>query len=328
MGWMEDFIDFLRVRKRYSPRTQALYADAIKRFYDYMYRDGLPTGGAESAAAGAGLSGTEPADGAGLPGTEEERLKLLTPLNLRGFVADGLEKGLNPETMNLMLSGLSTYCNYLLKQNVFYCNLVKEIFRPKEKKRLPEFYTQDAMAEYLNRPVGDNYEALRDRTIVMLIYGTGMRRAEVTGLTIGNLDISRSIFKIVGKGNKEREIPVIPSLLENLLVYLQLRNKTFPQCETDAFFLTNKGGEVYLKFVNDIVKKELTGLKGFSGKKSPHVLRHSFATALLNNGADLNSIKEVLGHSSLAATQVYTHNSFEQLKKVYLTAHPRAKKGG
>ena len=311
MGRAEDFIDFLRVRKRYSPRTQALYKEAIKRFYEYMYRDSLQVAGVE------------------MPGTEEERLKLLTPLNLRGFVADGMENGLNPETINLMLSGLSTYCNYLLKQNVLQINPVKEIFRPKEKKRLPEFYTQDAVAEYLKRPVvGDNYEALRDRTIVMLIYDTGMRRAEVAGLTTGNLDISRSIFKIIGKGNKEREIPVIPSLLENLLVYLQLRNKTFPHCETDAFFLTNKGGEIYLKFVNDVVKKELTGLKGFTGKKSPHVLRHSFATALLNNGADLNSIKEVLGHSSLAATQVYTHNSFEQLKKVYLTAHPRAKKGG
>ena len=311
MGRAEDFIDFLRVRKRYSPRTQALYKETIKRFYEYMYRDSLQVAGVE------------------MPGTEEERLKLLTPLNLRGFVADGMENGLNPETINLMLSGLSTYCNYLLKQNVLQSNPVKEIFRPKEKKRLPEFYTQDAVAEYLKRPVvGDNYEALRDRTIVMLIYDTGMRRAEVAGLTTGNLDISRSIFKIVGKGNKEREIPVIPSLLENLLVYLQLRNKTFPHCEADAFFLTNKGGEIYLKFVNDVVKKELTGLKGFSGKKSPHVLRHSFATALLNNGADLNSIKEVLGHSSLAATQVYTHNSFEQSKKIYLTAHPRAKKGG
>ncbi|MFA6880018.1 MAG: tyrosine-type recombinase/integrase [Bacteroidales bacterium] len=311
MGRAEDFIDFLRVRKRYSPRTQALYKEAIKRFYEYMYRDSLQVAGVE------------------MPGTEEERLKLLTPLNLRGFVADGMENGLNPETINLMLSGLSTYCNYLLKQNVLQSNPVKEIFRPKEKKRLPEFYTQDAVAEYLKRPViGDNYEALRDRTIVMLIYDTGMRRAEVAGLTTGNLDISRSIFKIIGKGNKEREIPVIPSLLENLLVYLQLRNKTFPHCEADAFFLTNKGGEIYLKFVNDVVKKELTGLKGFTGKKSPHVLRHSFATALLNNGADLNSIKEVLGHSSLAATQVYTHNSFEQLKKIYLTAHPRAKKGG
>ena len=142
------------------------------------------------------------------------------------------------------------------------------------------------------------------------------------------VDLHRKVFKIVGKGDKEREIPIIPILCEKILVYLRKRTERFDFDTEDAFFLTDKGTPLYLNFVNNAVKKELASLKGFDGKISPHVLRHSFATHLLNDGADLNSIKEVLGHSSLAATQVYTHNSFEQLKKIYVTAHPRAKKGG
>ena len=117
-------------------------------------------------------------------------------------------------------------------------------------------------------------------------------------------------------------------MYEKILVYLQKRTEEFAFDTKDAFFLTDKGAPLYLKFVNDVVKKELAGLEGFEGKVSPHVLRHSFATHLLNGGAELDSIKEVLGHSSLAATQVYTHNSFEQLKKIYVTAHPRTKNGG
>jgi integrase/recombinase XerC len=176
--------------------------------------------------------------------------------------------------------------------------------------------------------------------MVLALYCTGIRRAELTSLKISDFDLSRHILRILGKGNKEREVPVIPFLFDKFLLYLHIRNEFLSHSkneqehvarhmpENESFFLTNKGNRPYLKFVNDIVKKELTGRKGFEGKKTPHVLRHSLATHLLNEGADLNSIKEILGHSSLAATQVYTHNSFEQLKKIYLTAHPRAKKGG
>jgi integrase/recombinase XerC len=169
---------------------------------------------------------------------------------------------------------------------------------------------------------------MRDKLIVMLIYATGMRRQEVASLEVGMFDQGRKVFKIIGKGDKEREIPVVGTLFEKILLYLHKRKEEFDPEPCNAFFLTDKGAPLYLNFVNNVVKKELAGIKGLEGKISPHVLRHSFATHLLNDGADLNSIKEVLGHSSLAATQVYTHNSFEQLKKIYLTAHPRAKKGG
>jgi len=155
-----------------------------------------------------------------------------------------------------------------------------------------------------------------------------LRRAELANLKISDWDVNRYIFRVVGKGDKLREIPVPVTLRKELAIYLEKFKDIYPVSNNDNFFLTDSGQPFYLSFVNKIVRRELGGVVGFTGKRSPHVLRHSIATHLLNNGADLNSIKEILGHSSLAATQVYTHNSFEQLKKVYLTAHPRAKKGG
>lgn len=313
LGYLQKFIEYLTVQKRYSPRTVDLYKDAVERFYGYIM--GIDEQAIKLLHWQESVSDTE-------------QLSVLTPLNIRGFIANNLDKGLHPRTVNLMISALSSYCVYLVKQSLLAENPVRKIYRPKEKKRLPEFYDKQALADYFAQPVGDDYPAVRNRMMVMVMYATGMRRAEIVNLKIGNYDRVRSLFRIIGKGDKEREIPIIPFLSENILLYLQKRNSSYPDCKNDSFFLTDKGETLYLTFVNKIVRKELAGLKGFSGKKSPHLLRHSLATHLLNNGADLNSIKEVLGHASLAATQIYTHNSFEQLKKVYITAHPRAKKGG
>lgn len=313
MSCVEDFLDYLRVRKRYSARTLKLYSDAVRRFYGFI-------------------------------GGKEEETEALTARNLRAFIADCLDKKLSPESVNLMLSGLSTYCGYLLSQERIEVNPVKGVFHPKEKKRLPEFYTQEAMREYFELTeadcgtgAGNGYGTIRNRMIIRLIYDTGMRRAEVASLRLSDYNPARHVFRITGKGNKEREIPVVEELGKNIDVYLAAREKFLSGSrekvrsgETlrreEAFFLTDSCRPLYPAFINNVVKRELCGIRGFSGKKSPHVLRHSFATALLNNGADLNSIKEVLGHSSLAATEVYTHNSFEQLRKVYADAHPRAKK--
>lgn len=306
---MKEFLEFLRVQKRYSERTQQIYKDAVERFYIYYY-------GVETAGEIENLS-------------ESEQLEALTPLNIRSFIAFNLDNDISARTTNLMLSAISMYCKFLVGEGKLKSNPMDFVVRVKEKKRLPEFYSKDALKEYFSTPLENvDYKSLRNRLIIMLIYATGMRRSEVAGLKLSNFDSGRKLFKIVGKGDKEREIPIISILFENILLYLQCRRNSYPNCLSDSFFLTDKGAPLYLNFVNNIVKEELAGLKGFDGKKAPHALRHSFATHLLNNGADLNSIKEVLGHSSLAATQVYTHNSFEQLKKVYLTAHPRAKKGG
>ncbi|MDO4736847.1 MAG: tyrosine-type recombinase/integrase [Bacteroidia bacterium] len=306
---MKEFLEFLRVQKRYSERTQQIYKDAVERLYIYYY-------GVETAGEIENLS-------------ESELLEALTPLNIRSFIAFNLDNDISARTTNLMLSAISMYCKFLVGEGKLKSNPMDFVVRVKEKKRLPEFYSKDALKEYFSTPLENvDYKSVRNKLIIMLIYATGMRRSEVAGLKLSNFDSGRKLFKIVGKGDKEREIPIISILFENILLYLQCRRNSYPNCLSDSFFLTDKGAPLYLNFVNNIVKEELAGLKGFDGKKAPHALRHSFATHLLNNGADLNSIKEVLGHSSLAATQVYTHNSFEQLKKVYLTAHPRAKKGG
>ena len=311
MGIIESYIGYLREQKRYSIRTQQLYRSAIEDYYLYIYSD-EETDGRENVY--------------NLP--HSMLLEVLTLSNVRNFIANALRGGLSARSVNLQLSALKGYCRFLLSQGLLQENPVEAVPRPKEQKRLPHFYRKDALEEYCSMHLGDDLTQMRDRLIVMLIYATGMRRQEVAELKVGMFDEWRKVFKIIGKGDKEREIPIVGALYEKILLYLQKRREESDLNEDSPFFSTDKGAPLYLNFVNNVVKKELALIKGFEGKISPHVLRHSFATHLLNDGADLNSIKEVLGHSSLAATQVYTHNSFEQLKKIYLTAHPRAKKGG
>jgi integrase/recombinase XerC len=300
MRSIELFIEHLRVQKRYSPRTLNIYSESIGELYSFI----------------------SPQEG-------EVEESLLVPSQIRAFVVASLKRGLSPRTVNLKLSAISSYCTFLVKQGAIKVNPVKRIQRPKEAKRLPEFYTAAAMEGYFSKEVAeDDLFAIRDKVIVSTLYCTGMRRAELATLKISDWDRSRSLFRVTGKGDKTREVPIPDSLTKELSAYLILMKEYYTENREKRLFLTDTGEPMYLSFVNKIVKRELTGNEGFSGKRSPHMLRHSFATHLLNNGADLNSIKEALGHSSLAATQVYTHNSFENLKKTFLTAHPRAKKGG
>ena len=295
--FLDEFTDYLRVEKRYSPRTAELYRTAVQEFYAY---------------AG------------------EEGLSVLTTPAIRGFVAASLESGLGARTVNLRLSALSTYCTFLVREGHIRSNPVSKVPRPKMEKKLPQFYTEIALENYFDLSAEniEDFAQLRARTIILLLYATGMRRAELCGLKIADFDPSRAVFRVVGKGDKMREIPVPALICDEILLYLKSNCEQNPDNPEGWFFLTDKGRPLYLAFVDNVVRKELSGYEGFTGRKSPHVLRHSLATHLLNRGADLESIKEILGHSSLAATQVYTHNSFEQLKKTYLTAHPRAKNGG
>ena len=311
----ERFIEYIRVQKRYSERTVALYRSALEGFCTFALPD---------------VEGEV---------SDDRWREILTPNLIRGFIAQGLEEGKSPRTMNLWLSALSSYCNFLVKSGFLESNPVRKVYRPKEDRPLPQFYTQASMEGYLQeseeRGVEDAAAAtngkepfgeLRERMIILLLYATGMRRAELCGLKVSDFDRSRKVFRVTGKGDKTREIPVPDRICEEILLYLKRVEEVEGYGASGWFFVTDKGQQLYPAFVNNVVKKALSGVEGFSGKKSPHVLRHTLATHLLNNGADINSIKEVLGHSSLAATQVYTHNSFEQLKNTYLTAHPRAKK--
>lgn len=310
MKIIDSFIDWLGVQKRYSPRTLVLYRGAVDEFYAHMFPEGEMDAGEETS--------------------------VLTPLNIRGFIASGLESGLSARTMNLKLAALSSYCSYLMKQGLIPSNPVKKVFRPREEKKLPEFYTEKAMGNYFQslteeregQEGEESFQVLRNRTILLLLYASGMRRAELCRLKITDFNPERSVIRVLGKGDKLREIPIPDAICQELLLYLKRINREFPGNTEGYFFLTDKGAPLYPSFVNNVVKKELEKVEGFTGRKSPHLLRHTLATHLLNRGADLNSIKEILGHSSLAATQIYTHNSFEQLKKAYLTAHPRAKNGG
>jgi len=297
---VEDFISYIGIQKRYSARTLQLYREYINDFREFI----------------------SPAD-------DGEFIKELKSNAIRGFVATSLDSGLNSRTVNLKLSAISSFCNYLLKKGLIESNPVNKVPRPKTSKRLPHFYTEGAISDYLSSSIDDgDFFALRNRTIVLLLYSTGMRRAELASLCLSDWDRGRRVMRVRGKGDKEREIPVTRELDSMLSRYLNEMTELYSDNTESRLFLTDTGQPLYLSFVNKVVKDELSKAPGFTGKRSPHMLRHSIATHLLNNGADLNSIKEVLGHSSLAATQVYTHNSFEQMKKIFLTAHPRAKKGG
>ena len=308
---VDRYIAYIRDVRRYSPRTQELYRKALEDFEAW--------GGD------------------------------LIPSRLREYEAHLMERGLKPRTVHLHMSALSGYCSFLMKEGVLSSNPVRGIKRPKMEKRLPEYYTEKSLAEYLEasahgagkeelevleslkpgeKLADELYNRRLRRLIVSLLYATGIRRAELIGLQQRSVDSARQTLRVRGKGDKMREIPLIPSVLEEISLYLQAVKSMGLDCTPESPLLrTEKGKPLYPAFVDRAVKTELDGY-GITGRKSPHVLRHSLATALLDEGADLNAIKQMLGHSSLAATEVYTHNSVERLKAQYMNAHPRAKNGG
>jgi len=291
---VEDFINYIRTIRRYSQRTADIYRTALEDYF----------------------------------GSSDE----ISAQRVREHIGSLLMKGLSPRTVNLHLSALSSFCGYLVRSGEMESNPVRSVKRPRESHRLPEFYTESSMEHYFDTISKERAEVsfhnYRNRMLLLVLYATGMRRSEAVDLKISDWDGSRMVFTVTGKGDKVREIPVPGGVSEEILLYLNRIKVQFPSRENDRFFVNDHGGRITAQEVNEMVHEELDGVEGFTGKKSPHVLRHSLATHLLNNGTDLNSIKEILGHSSLAATQVYTHNSFETLKKSYLTAHPRAKDGG
>ena len=244
------------------------------------------------------------------------------------------EKGESAKTVSLHLSVLSGFCKFLMKQGLLESNPVRLVSRPKQEKRLPVFYREDAMREYFEKTKGvleyGKYEDQLQRMILGLLYGTGLRRSELISLDRNAVDFSRRVLRVRGKGDKMREIPLTASLCDEILLYLQSVDslKCADKAPEAPLLQTPRGARLYPVYVDRAVKAALGQVGSISGRKSPHVLRHTLATELLNGGADLNSIKELLGHSSLAATQVYTHNPIERLQNVYKSAHPRAKNDG
>jgi integrase/recombinase XerC len=286
------YINYLQFEKHYSARTVESYLACIRQFFEH-----------------AGFNN---------PDTDSASVQ---PTDIRSWIADMLKDGQSARTANLKLSALNSYFKFLLREQLISVNPAQNVVRPKMNKRLPEFFEATALNRALDQTVNDNdFENLRNHLIIEVLYVTGIRRAEVISLKIANIFFDEGVLRVSGKGDKEREIPVPITLIHKLQDYIILLKEKFPGAK--YLFLSKKGVTLYPAAVNKIVTKVLME-EGISGKRSPHTLRHSLATHLLNNGADLNSIKEVLGHANLAATQVYTHNSFEQLKKVYRKAHPR-----
>ena len=315
MNWAERFLEYITVQRRYSPRTRKLYGDVLSRYEGY--------------------AGEYPAS--------------LTPALVRSYEVHLLDAHiLDARTVNLHLSVLSSFCRYLIRQGELESNPVRVVSRPRVPRKLPVFYRDESMEEYFRQSAyyagEDSLKVLQAssgkarneiflkrsaRMIVSMLYSTGIRRFEIISLKRDSLDLSRRILRVRGKGDKMREIPLPGSLCEELSLYLQAADLMTESAGPDSpLFITPAGGPIYPVFVDRAVKSELGEVGSISGKKSPHVLRHTLATQLLDAGSDLNSIKELLGHSSLAATQVYTHNTVERLKNVYQQAHPRAKKEG
>ena len=299
MSLTDKYIQYLKNIRRYSGRTCEVYRGVLEEFFAY---------------------------------TAPSQLDRTSVRNYEVYLMD--EKKLGPRTVHLHLSVLSGYCRFLMKEGLMESNPVRLVKRPKLDKRLPAFYREEAMQEYFESTRGvpeyGTYEQQMRRIIVSILYSTGIRRSELISLNRSSFDKARAVLHVRGKGDNMREIPLVASICEELSLYLhQVDSLKCCDCSPDAPLVqTPKGGRLYPVFIDRVVKKELSEVEGITGRKSPHVLRHTLATELLDEGTDLNSIKELLGHSSLAATQVYTHNTIERLQNVYKTAHPRAKNEG
>ena len=258
----------------------------------------------------------------------EELLGDLTPSDVdaglvREWITSLMDKGCASNTINRKLSSIRTYYKYLLRKGEVELDPLRKITGPKKKKPLPTFLREGELDRLLDdMDFGEGFEGCRDRMIIEMFYATGIRLSELIGLDDKDIDFSASLIKVTGKRNKQRLIPFDKELECSIREYVNVRNETFPVC-SDAFFLRKNGERLTRSVVAYIVKRNLSKVVTVK-KRSPHVLRHTFATAMLNNGADLGSIKELLGHESLATTEVYTHTTFEELKKVYNQAHPRA----
>lgn len=295
MDHKESFLQYLKIEKRYSPLTVRSYINDLDQFDNHLRLQDLP-------------------------GRPED----IVYHDVRSWIVSLIEDGYSPVSIHRKISSLRVFFRYLRKEGFTSNDPLEKVVLPKMKKRLPVFVEEGSLDRLLDEyDFGTDFDGIRNRTIIEMLYLTGMRRAELTGLRNGDVDIPEATVKVTGKRDKQRIIPLLKPFTLRLEDYIRVRNNKFPELRADWFFLGNKGNKLYDKYVYNTVKKYLSIVTTIE-KKSPHILRHTFATHMLNNGADLNSIKEFLGHANLSATQIYTHNSFEKLRRIYKQAHPRA----
>jgi integrase/recombinase XerC len=256
-------------------------------------------------------------------GNDEAQLNKADSKLIRSWVVSLLENKCSNRSVNRKISTLKSFYKYLLQQRYIDINPLVKVESLKTKKKLPVFVTQNQIQQLFDDiEFGVDFEGCRNKLIIELFYNTGIRLAELINIKTNDIDHANLTLKVLGKRNKERFIPIMLSMVATIDHYIKLRNELFG--DTSVYlFLTDKGEKLYPNLVYRVVKTALS-LVTTLDKRSPHVLRHTFATHMLNNGAEISAIKELLGHSNLAATQVYAHNTFEKLKKIYKQAHPRA----
>ena len=294
MGYLNNFFYFLEYEKRYSPNTIKSYKNDLSQFYNFL----------------------EITDK-----TEKSFIKNIDFRDIKDWLYSLSEQNISNKSINRKISTLKKYYKFLLREGIVDKNPLTKIISPKQPKKLTQFVNQ----EQINTLLDDSFfessnNKLTDKLIISLLYGTGMRLSELINLKINDVFFSEKKLKVLGKRNKERFIPLHDKLINDLKEYFTYRQTLNPT--NDYILLTIKGAKLYPKYVYRVVNKYLSLITTID-KKSPHILRHTFATHILNNGAELNAVKELLGHSNLSATQIYTHNTFEKIKTIYKQAHPR-----
>ncbi|KIQ22831.1 integrase [Flavobacterium sp. MEB061] len=292
----EAFRDYLQFEKKYSPHTVNAYLNDVTFFEDFNKTH-----------------------------FDQDNIDQVNYSQIRSWIVSLVDQNVSNVSVNRKMASLKSFYKFLLKTKQIDINPMLKHKALKTPKIVQIPFSEKELTDLIQEvgnPVG--FEEIRDRLIVEMFYTTGMRRAELINLMLRNVDLSSSVIKVLGKRNKERIIPLLPVIVDQLKLYLNERALVENIVDGEYFFISKKGLKLSESFVYRLINSYFSKVSE-KVKKSPHVLRHTFATHLLNNGADLNSVKELLGHSSLASTQVYTHNSLAELKKVYTNAHPRNK---
>ena len=290
---IDNYLKYLQYEKGVSPHTLTAYKNDLHQFQDFVTTD-----------AGRFV------------------LKNLDSSDVRRWILSMMSTKISPNSIARKVSALNSFFKYCLKHKTLKVNPAEGVVIPKKGKHLPSFLKKDEIeALFAQEESTDDFASLRDDLILEMLIGLGLRRAELINIKDQDIDFANKVIKVLGKRNKERIIPAYRRILDKSKIYMEVRDQSFPNA-SQSFFLTNKGKPIYDKFVYLLVKQCIGDVSTLD-KRSPHVLRHSYATLLLNEGADIEVLRELLGHSSLASTQVYTHSTFEQLRKSYAKAHPR-----